>query len=49
MEWMKSFGTFSRITFDNGLHCAEGEPATLPDLRGKGSRKRVANKVPGPK
>ena len=49
MECMKSFSTFSRITFDNGLHCAEGEPATLPDLRGKGSRKRVANKVPRPK
>ena len=41
MEWMKSFSTFSRITFDNGLRCAEGEPATLPDLRGKGSRKRL--------
>ena len=38
MEWMKSFSMFSRITFDNGLHCAEGEPATLSDLRGKGSR-----------
>ena len=49
MEWMKSFSTFSRIAFDKELHCAEGEPATLPDLRGKGSRKRVANKVPGPK
>ena len=35
---MKSFSTFSRITFDNGLHCAEGEPATLPDLQGKRGR-----------
>ena len=49
MECMKSFSTFSRMRFNNGLHCAEGEPATLPDLRGKGSRKRVANKVPRPK
>ena len=49
MECMKSFSTFSRIRFDNGLRCAEGELAILPDLRGKGSRKRVANKVPGPK
>ena len=49
MGWMKSFSTFNRITFDNGLHCTEREPATLPDLRGKRSKQRGANKVPRPK
>ena len=46
MEWMKSFSTFSRITFDNGLHCAEGEPVTLPDLRGNGVEKAGCQQGP---
>ena len=50
MGRMKSFSTSSRITFDNGLHCTERERACdTARSPGKGSRKRVANKVPRPK
>ena len=51
MGWMKSFSTLSCFTFDHGVQCTERErePETLPDLQGKGSRKRVANQVPKPK